>query len=86
MSSIAAYGRWIAFGSWRRERLPGSSMTWGRLAASWVISTVLVAVVFALLAAGGLLGGVAVALLWPFAQTAVVIGLIYTARSPRRTT
>lgn len=46
---------------------------------------VLAASVFALLAVGGFLGGVAVALLFPLAQAAVFAGLVYAARVPHRT-
>lgn len=60
-------------------------MTWGRLTVSWTLATALVALVFVLLAASGFLGGVAVALLWPPAQVAVIVGLVYAARTPRRT-
>ena len=80
------YGRWVLTGSWARSRPSGSSLTWGRLAASWLLATLLVAALFTLLAAGGFLGAVAVALLWPFGQIAVVVGLVYAARQGNRRT
>lgn len=85
MSAVLAYGRWVVGGSWARETPSASRLTRGRLAASWSIVIVLVAAALTSLAAGGFLSGVAVALLWPFAQAAVVVGLAYAARSLRRT-
>ena len=85
MTSILSYGRWILSGSWWLRRPTGSALTWGRLVASWAIITVLVSLMFALLAAGGFLNGVAVALLWPSGQIAVVVGLVYAARTLRGT-
>ena len=86
MTSILSYGRWVLAGTWWARRPEGSGLTWGRLMASWFATTFLVAAMFALLAAGGFLGAVAVALLWPFGQIAVVVGLVYAARAPRRIT
>ncbi len=85
MNAVANYVSWVFSGSWARKRPAGSSMTWGRLAASWLLATILVALLFAGLAAGGFLGAVAVALLFPFAQAAIVVGLVYASRVPRRT-
>ncbi len=84
MNPIVGYGRWVLSGSWARGTPSGSSITWGRLAASYTLTTVLVALVFVGLAAGGFLGAVTVALLCVPAQVAVVAGLAYAARSPRR--
>lgn len=81
-----AYGRWLISGSWRSVRPPGSGLTWGQLAASWAIATVLVALVFALLTGAGVISGVAVALLWVFAQAAVIAGLVHAARRTTRRT
>lgn len=85
MSAVPDYGRRVLSGTWVSERPEGSSLTWGRLAASWLLTTLLVASVFAALAAGGFLGAVAVALLLPLAQVAVVFGLVDSARTPRKT-
>ena len=85
MNSILDFGRWVLSGTWWTRRPENSLTTWGRLAASWVLATVLVALLFAILAAGGFLGGVSVALLWPFGQAAVIVGLVYAARKPTRT-
>ena len=86
MSAVLTYGRWVLSGSWARGRPGGSRLTWGRLAASYALTTVLVALVFAGLAAGGFLSSVAVALLWVPAQVAVIVGLAYAARQGRRRT
>ena len=82
MSSIAGYWRWMAYGSCARETPRGSRLTWGRLVVAWGVATVLAALVFAGLAAGGLLSGMAVALLWAPAQAAVLVGLVYAAGFP----
>ncbi len=82
MSAIKDYGRWVLSCSWARNRPPSLSLTWGGLAVSWAVATVLVASVFALLAAGGFVEAVVVALLSAPAQAAVLVGLVYAARRP----
>lgn len=84
MRNIARYIRYVMSGRWSAGTPGDSRLSWRRLAGAWLATTVLVAVLFAALAALGLLGGVAVALLWPFAQVAVFVGLGYAARAERR--
>ena len=85
MNSMMTFGRWIVSGLWYPRRPESSSLTWGRLAVSWVLSTLLVSLLFVLLAAGGFLNGVTVALLWVPAQAAILLGLLYAARRPAGT-
>lgn len=70
-----------------QQRPPGSSMAWGELLRAYLLTTLLVALVFALLAAVGVVGGVGVALLWTPSQVAIMAGLWWSAREPgeRRT-
>lgn len=84
MREIARYIRYLVSGTWASGTSGDSRLTWRRLAGAWLLTSVAVAAIFAILAAFGLLGGVAVALLWPFAQAAVLLGLGYAARAERR--
>lgn len=84
MRDIARYIRYLASGTWASKAPGDSRLSWRRLAGAWLATNVAVAVLFAVLAGFELLGGVAVALLWPFAQAAVLLGLGYAARAERR--